>query len=279
MHINFNKRGGRQGFTARQLFLITLLTVASALAFPSRVRAQQGQPGEESRQLREDVQSLKEGMAVVQRELLEIKKLLLSKQPAAAAPSEPPRELTLDVGGAPSKGDNGAKLVLVEYSDYQCPFCSRYVRDTLPMIERDYIKTGKIKYVFRDFPLESIHPNAMVASEAAACANEQGKYWEMRDRLFGNQTMLAAADMPAHAKAIGIEAASFQQCLAGGKHKESIRKSMAEALSLGVTGTPTFFIGTISPSDSKVKVIRALRGAAPYANFKEVLDGLLASGK
>lgn len=279
MNINSIKRGGRQSFPARQLLLITLVSVASVLASPYSVRAQQSQSGDETKQLREDIQSLKEGMTAVQRELQEIKKLLLAKQPAPAAPSEPPRELTLDVGGAPSKGDNGAKLVLIEYSDYQCPFCSRYVRDTLPMIERDYIKTGKIKYVFRDFPLESIHPDALVASEAAACANDQGKYWEMHDRLFGNQTMLAAANMTVHAQAIGLETASFQQCLAGGKHKESIRKNMAEALSLGVTGTPTFFIGTISPNDSKVKVLRALKGAAPYANFKEVLDGLLAAGK
>ena len=279
MDMNFITRVGRRAAPARRLFLAASLATASALAYPSGVRAQQSQPVDESKQLREDVQTLKEGMAAVQRELQEIKKLLLAKQPAAAAPTEPPRELVLDVTGAPSKGDSGAKLVLIEYSDYQCPFCSRYVRDTLPMIERDYVKTGKIRYVFRDFPLESIHPNALLASEAAACANEQGKYWEMHDRLFGNQGTLATANMAAHAQAVGVEATSFQQCLAGGKYKESIRKGVADAVSLGVTGTPTFFIGTVSPNDSKVKVIRALKGAAPYANFKEVLDGLLAAGK
>jgi len=277
--MNLTKRiGGHDGSSAaRHLLLMTVLAAASLFGrAPDVLAQQQVQPDENLKELREDVRSLKEGMTAVQGELQEIKKLL-SKQPAAATANEAPREILLDLGGAPSKGDAGARLVLVEYSDYQCPFCSRYVRDTLPLIERDYIKTGKIKYVFRDFPLESIHPNALVASEAAACAGEQGKYWEMHDRLFGNQGALAAADMAAHARAVGVNQPNFQQCLAGGRHKEPIRKGMAEAISLGVSGTPTFFIGLASPDSSKVKVLRVLKGAGSYVNFKEVLDGALAA--
>ena len=259
--------------------LVTLIASLAFLLFPSLASARRQQPPQKPEgqvDIKKEIEELKAGQQAIQRELQELKKLILARQPAAA---EPPREIVLDINGAPSKGDRKARLVLVEYSDYQCPFCSRYVRDTFPLIERDYIKTGKLRYVFRDFPLESIHPNALIASEAAACAGEQGKYWEMHDRLFDNQGALASSDMSAHAQAVGLAPPDFQQCLASGKYKEQIRKGMAEAMGLGVTGTPTFFIGLASPDDSKVKVVRALKGAAPYANFKEVLDSILASGK
>jgi len=257
-----------------------MMLVTAFLCLPQAQAQQQPPERAEARaDLRKEIEELKQGQQAIQKELQELKKLLLASRQPAAAPAEPPRELVLDIGGAPLKGDQSARLTLIEYSDYQCPFCSRYVRDTLPLIERDYIKTGKIRYVFRDFPLESIHPNALLASEAAACASEQGKYWEMHERLFGHPNALGAADMPAHAQSVGLDPASFKQCLDSGKHRESIRKGMTEAVALGVSGTPTFFIGLTSPNDSKVKIIRALKGAAPYANFKEVLDGLLASAK
>lgn len=264
-----------------RLWTLTLMLLVSAFLCLPPAQAQQPQPTEKTgaqADLRKEIEELKLGQQAIQKELQELKKLLLAgRQPAA--PAEPPRDLVLDIAGAPLKGDQNARLTLIEYSDYQCPFCSRYVRDTLPLIERDYIKTGKIKYVFRDFPLESIHPNALLASEAAACAGEQGKYWEMHERLFDHPNALNATDMPAHAQSVGLNPSSFKQCLDSGKHKESIRKGMTEAVSLGVNGTPTFFIGLTSPNDSKVKVIRALKGAAPFANFKEVIDGILASAK
>ena len=130
-----------------------------------------------------------------------------------------------------------------------------------------------------DFPLESLHPNALLASEAAACAREQGKFWEMHDRLFSNPSALNAKDMTTYAQTIGINSASFQQCLDSSKYKEPIRKGMSEAAGIGVNGTPTFFVAQTLPNGSKVKVIRALRGAPAYANFKEVLDNILASGQ
>ncbi len=200
----------------------------------------------------------------------------LEPQPS---PDTPPREIIIDTEGAPTKGNESARFTLIEYSDYQCPFCSRYVRETLPLIERDYVKTGKIKYVFRDFPLESLHPNALLASEAAACAREQGKYWEMHDLLLGSSNALSAKDITTHARSIGIDPASFQQCLDSTKYREPIRKGVNEAAGIGVNGTPTFFVAVPLPNSSKVKVIRALRGAPAYANFKEVLDSILAAGQ
>jgi protein-disulfide isomerase len=145
----------------------------------------------------------------------------------------------------------------------------------LPQIERDYIKTGKLKYVFRDFPLESIHKDAFKAAEAAECAGEQGKFWEMHTRLFENQRALS--DLSPHAKAIGIDTAKFQQCLESGKSAAKIRKDLADGQKAGVTGTPSFFLGVTQRNDPKVKVLRTLKGAQPYTSFKDAIDGLLSS--
>ncbi|HYE64582.1 MAG TPA: DsbA family protein [Pyrinomonadaceae bacterium] len=246
------------------------------LFYSSPARAQQT-PVEDQKELRKEIEALKEGQKEIQRELQEIKKLLLAKQ--APAPAEPQREITINIDGDPFKGDENARLTLIEFSDYQCPFCSRFVRETFPQIERDYIKTGKIKYIFRDFPLESIHPNALTASAAANCAGEQGKYWEMHDQLFKNQNALSPSDMARHAKAIGADQVKFQQCLDSKKYEAEIRKKMAEGSSAGVSGTPSFLLGLTTPGNPKVKILRGLRGAVPYANFKEVIDNLLSSGQ
>lgn len=261
---------------AKLLFrnVLAALVFTGLILFPSISRAQQ-QSTAELKDLKKEIESLKTGQMEIHKELQEIKKLLLARPAASAA--EPPRDIVINTEGAPFKGAKNAKLTLIEFSDYQCPFCSRYVQETLPQIEKDYIKTGKLKYVFRDFPLESIHQNALAASQAASCAGDQGKYWEMHDRLFGNQRELKVTDMSLHAKTIGIDAAIFQQCLDSKKYESEIRQKTTEAINLGVRGTPTFFLGLTTPNDPKVKVLTAFSGARPYLNFKEAIDKLLSS--
>ena len=141
-------------------------------------------------------------------------------------------------------------------------------------MERDYIQTGKVKYVSRDLPLESIHPLAMKAAEATHCAGDQGKYWEMHDRLFANQRELARPDLSKHAQALGLDMAAFDQCVDTGKSAARIRKDMAEAQSLQVNGTPTFFLGLTDPNGSQVKGVR-MTGAQPYQTFKDAIERLL----
>ena len=136
------------------------------------------------------------------------------------------------------------------------------------------METGKIKYVFLDFPLESIHKLAFKAAEAANCAGEQGKYWEMHDRLYENQKSLEP--WTAHAEAIGLDMGKFQDCLNGGRYAHEIRKDMAEAQKAGVTGTPAFFLAYTDPSSSKVKTVTGMKGAQPFAAFKAAIDRLLA---
>ena len=149
----------------------------------------------------------------------------------------------------------------------------------MPQLENEYIKTGKIKYVFRDLPLEAIHKNAFKAAEAASCAYEQGKFWEMHDSLFANQATLSPANLSIYAETIGLDITKFKQCLDSGKYAAEIRKSIAEAGEAGITGTPTFLLGFTEPNSSKVKVLKVLRGAQPYAAFKDAIDAALSTKK
>lgn len=141
------------------------------------------------------------------------------------------------------------------------------------------MKTGKLRYVVRDFPLEAIHPHAFKAAEAAHCAGDQGKYWEMYERLFANQRALGAADLPGHAGSVGVDVPKFQQCLESGKHAARIRRNLADGQKAGVRGTPTFFLGVIEGSVGKVDVLRIIRGAQPFPGFKAAIDAALAQQK
>ena len=223
--------------------------------------------------LKKDVQALKEGQQAIQKDLQEIKRLLAAR-PTAAAPTEQALNAIISVDGVPFKGDKNAKLTLVEFSEFQCPFCGRHVRETYPQLDKDYVQTGKVKYFFRDLPLESIHKNAFKASEAARCAGEQNKFWEMHDRLFANQNSLEPAMLTGHAQAIGVDAKKFQACLDSGKTEAEIRKGIAEATKYGITGTPTTVIGLTQPNDKTIKVVKVIRGAQSIAAFKEALDSL-----
>lgn len=227
--------------------------------------------------LKKDIQALKEGQQAIQKDLQDIKRMLAARPTAAAAAAaaEPAMNAVISVDGEPFRGDKNAKLTLVEFSEFQCPFCGRHVRDTVPALEKEYVQTGKVKYVFRDLPLESIHKNAFKAAEASHCGGEQNKYWEMHDRLFANQKALEPAMLTTHAQAIGLDSKKFQACLDSGKYSAEIRKDIAEANKYGITGTPTFVIGLTQSSDPKtIKVLKVIRGAQNISAFKEALDSL-----
>lgn len=138
------------------------------------------------------------------------------------------------------------------------------------------MKTGKVQYAVREFPLESIHPQAFKAAEAALCAGEQGKYWEMHGQLFANQRALAPADLASYAQGLGLDQAKFVQCLEGGRHAPRVRGDLADGQRAGMTGTPTFFIG-VADGKGAVKIVQTLRGAQPYAAFKSAIDNVLAT--
>ena len=221
--------------------------------------------------MRKDIEALKAGQQAIQRDVAEIKRLLQSRPAAAdALPREP-----VAIASEPTKGDRSAKVAVIEFSDYQCPFCSRYSRDTLPQITADYIDTGKIRYVFRDLPL-SFHKQAFKAAEAAHCAGAQGKFWEMHDAMFQNQSALAPEQLAGHARTIGLEEADFQDCLTSGRFAADVNKDIADAGAAGITGTPAFLVGIVQP-DGRVKVVKKLSGAKPYAEFKAAIDSALGA--
>jgi protein-disulfide isomerase len=174
---------------------------------------------------------------------------------------EPPR-LQVESDGDPAKGPDAAPVTIVEFSDFQCPFCSR-VLPTLKKIEETY--GDKVRIVFRDLPLLQIHPNAAKAAEAAQCAHEQGKFWEMHDKMFGNQSALGVPELKKYAVELGMKAESFDQCLDSGKHEAEWKKDSDDAQKYGLSGTPGFFING-----------RLLDGARPYEMFAAIIDEELA---
>jgi protein-disulfide isomerase len=131
-----------------------------------------------------------------------------------------------------------------------------------------------LKYAIIDLPLESIHSAAFRGAEMVRCAGEQGKYWEMRDRLFSNP--LGVAQTASHVAAVGLEAGKFDACLASGKFAADIRKDMDQAQAAGVQGTPSFFLAITDPTSGKLKTVRFITGAQPFANFKALIDAALA---
>ncbi len=170
----------------------------------------------------------------------------------------------------PALGSATAKVTVIEFSDYQCPFCRRFWKETLPQIKKDYIDSEKIRFVYRDFPL-SIHPGAEPAAQAAQCAGEEGEYWEFHDKSFSDEekkgsgtVQFSVVDLKSWAGGIGLNTAAFNQCLDSGKYKAEVEKDLADGTAAGVTGTPTFFING-----------KALVGAQPYAAFQTAIEEAL----
>lgn len=169
--------------------------------------------------------------------------------------------IKIDEGDAPAIGPQGAPVRVVEFTDYQCPFCGRS-RPTVNQILDTY--KGKVRYVLKDFPL-SFHKDAFKAHEAAYCAGDQGKYWEMSKKLFGNQREIQVEDLRKYAGDLKLDTKKFNDCLDAGKHADRVRQNQQQGQDVGVSGTPAFFVNG-----------RMISGAQPFEKFKEVIDAELA---
>lgn len=172
-------------------------------------------------------------------------------------------------------GNPDATVTIVEFSDFQCPFCRRFWQETLPQIKNEYLATGKAQFVYRDFPLSQIHPGALPAAEGAECAKEQGKFWEMHDAIFEEQAkqgtgtiQFSVEDVKRWAAKIGLDSPRFDQCLDTRTYKQEVEKDLADGASAGVTGTPGTFING-----------RLIAGAQPFAAFKAVIEEELAKAQ
>jgi protein-disulfide isomerase len=251
--------------------------------FPVLVLFCGGTMAQTNADVRKDVDELKRGQKAIQSELVEIKALLkkLSAQPAAAPTAAPVPQsaikgMEFDIGDNPVKGNAKADLVLVEFTDYQCPFCGRFVRETFPQIAKQYIDKGVLRYAVVDQPLSS-HPNAQKAAEASHCAADQGKFWEIHESMMHNQNSLT--NLSFFAKSLTLDLSQLDKCVSGGKYATKVRGNIALAQKLGISGVPGFIIGRVEPAKSgapmKIKGISMIRGAVPLADFQKEIDAAL----
>ncbi|MBI1397375.1 MAG: thioredoxin domain-containing protein [Betaproteobacteria bacterium] len=220
--------------------------------------------------LRREVQQLREELDAVRRDVQDIRKSMGPKRTATGW--EIVEGMTIHPEGAPQLGADDAPLMLIEFSDYQCPFCARHFHETMPKLREAFVDTGRLRYMVADFPIERLHPLALKASEAAHCAADQGKFWAMHDRLFQSQRALEPWN--AHAEALGLDVAKFDECMSTGHYAEEIRRNVAQAYRAGVTSTPVFLLAKVG--EDGIQVVRRLRGAAPFPVFKAEIEALLA---
>ncbi|HSH02683.1 MAG TPA: thioredoxin domain-containing protein [Anaerolineae bacterium] len=189
-------------------------------------------------------------------------------QEAQQQAQQPTGPVNVPINGEPALGDPNAPVTIVEYTDYQCPFCQRHSAQTLPTLLKEYVETGQVYYVVKDFPLESIHPQAFLASEAARCAYDQGAdaFLGLHDKMFENQQAWsnnnAATIFVGYAAELGLDTETFQSCLESRKYQQEVRDSLNEGIGFGVRGTPSFFING-----------QFISGAQPLATFETIING------
>jgi protein-disulfide isomerase len=248
----------------RQAGLLTLSLLAAVGAYAAPPRA------DDFTKLQNEVARLNAQQQQILDSLDELKRMIKGPGQAALKPPE-----TMSVAGEPFKGQPDATLAIIEYADFECPFCRRFEHDVYPQIRDNYINTGKVKYFHRDMPLP-FHAGAMPAARAAHCASEQGKFWEMHDSLLGDAASLGAADIDERAGKLGMNVAELDDCISSNRFADIIQRGVAEATQMQISGTPTFIIGTLDTQGNLLSVKKTVVGAYPFGTFKAALDPLLA---
>jgi protein-disulfide isomerase len=194
-----------------------------------------------------------------------VSRALQGQNQGAQAPSVPQTPVAIAIGNSPVWGSENAKVTIIEYSDFQCPYCARFFNDTYGLIKEQY--GDKIRFVYKHFPLTNIHPDAERAAIASECAREQGKFWEFHDIAYVRQSNLSREGLINIAASAGVaNADQFTQCLDSQKYISTVTADYNEAITLGLTGTPTFFVNGV-----------ALVGAQPFQVFKATIDRAVAS--
>jgi protein-disulfide isomerase len=202
-------------------------------------------------------------------ELRQIRQLLEKQNKPQAAPGPPaPTKAKLNMTGSEMLGSKNAPLTIVEFTDYQCPFCQRFHTTAFPELKKNYIDTGKVRFYSRDMPLDSLHPNAIRAAQAARCASEQGQFWTLRDIMGSNPGKLDLDSLVADAAGLKMDVNKFRSCVESEKYKQAVQTDVLEAMKIGADGTPTFVIGKSTPEGVDGEV---LVGAMPYEVFDRKL--------
>ena len=226
----------------------------------------------ETEPLSKRLELLEETMRALERQVSELSTTLRAALPPSPILDIQPFDLNID--NAAANGSRNARVALIEYSDFQCPFCGQHSQTAYRDLQRQFVDTGIVRYVFRNLPIESLHPLAFKAAEAAECARGEGKFWEMHDRLFSNQQALGTSDLLRHAEALNMAPAKFLACLSNGETTAKVRDDLAEARRLGLTATPVFLVGEFQ-ADGSVRITRKITGAQPFQVFEAALATFL----
>lgn len=173
------------------------------------------------------------------------------------------------------RGSSSARVAILEFSDFECPFCARHARQVYPRVAGEYVDTGKVQYIFRHYPLD-IHPFAVQAATAAECASRHGLYWEMHDKLFEANGALSESHLVEYAASLDLQPADFETCLADDMAVRRVMEDRRQGAELGVTSTPTFFFAEVR-EDGSLSLLAKLSGALPYSVFQTTLDELLSA--
>ena len=224
--------------------------------------------------LREEVQDVKSNVGALRSDVRALNDNVAKAKPTVAANPAPAAG-----PGAPSRvklgshrlGDSEARYAIVEFSDYQCPFCSRHAKQVLPQIISDLVDTGKVLYFLRDYPL-SFHGEAKSAAIAARCAGAQDSYWEMHDKLFENHRNLSWEFYNESAQTIALNRQEFSKCIIDPAISEAVEADIDYASSLGVTGTPKFFVGKLQGDE--ISDVIVISGAQSFAAFSGAVERL-----
>ena len=245
--------------------LIGLAIVSSVMLCGVPVSQAQGMTQQQAQEMLQEMKAIRQALDK------------LSTLPVAGQAAPPPDDkvnMTFQTGGF-SMGSANAPLVIVEYTDLQCPFCQQFHNATFPQIKANYIDTGKVRFVSRDFPLD-FHENARRAAVAGRCAGEQDKFWEMRHVMIVNADKLKPDNLISYAGNVKLDVPKFTTCLNSDKYMPDIDKNIAEGTAAGVNGTPSFVIGSLDKD--KLKGVR-LVGAMPYAQVEAKIEEMLAQLK
>jgi protein-disulfide isomerase len=264
----------------RTILIAGVIVFALALTAPAQNKPSNSKPAHATAVSPVTI-NMPEGMTkdqadAILNELRQIRQLLEKQQnlgaPVAAQAAPPPQNVSMSVSKDwHSIGSNSAPVTIVEFADYQCPYCKLFHTTAFAELKKNYIDTGKVRFVSRNVPLE-FHPFAMKAAVASLCAADQGKYWEMRDALISNSIDLSQPALLKYAQGLSLDMNSFQSCLDLDKHKSEIQKDQADAAALNIGGTPTFVLGRTSGDKLNGLVFV---GSQPYSTFDSAIQQAL----
>lgn len=208
--------------------------------------------------------------------------VVIWKMGFAPAPAQPSQQAVQKVNNVRLDASDlshitgAGDVIIIEFTDFQCPFCGRHARDTLPTLRKALIDSGKARYASINYPLAAIHPDAVPAAKAAECAGEQGKFWEMHERLFSDATASATGRLDEHLRSIGLDSQRFKQCVTSDRVAMKVQRDHDVGQRLGVSSTPAFFVGRLE-QDGGATLLLKISGAKGAEVFERAVEGVRSS--